>query len=265
MDRVIIFHFHLFKNAGTSVDEILKANFKEKWVTKEFQYDPYHENVKEVIHWISKEKEMIAFSSHTARLFDPIILEKDYGIKMIPIIFVRHPIVRIHSAYLFERNVQKDLDTLETAIARNTSLKGYCEIRWHLPNDHQCKNFHIHRFSDMFFDEEGALLEKALKALDTLPFVGLVEKFEDSLKKLEQIVKKYFPEFKAFNVFENVQFVQYRSLEERLSKIEKEVGKKFYQKLIKANKEDIEFWEEVFKRYERGDFKITMEDISNET
>jgi hypothetical protein len=35
-ERTIILHYHLFKNAGTSVDAILKRNFGDKWVTSEF-------------------------------------------------------------------------------------------------------------------------------------------------------------------------------------------------------------------------------------
>ena len=35
--RKIVFHYHLFKNAGTSVDEMLKASFGPAWVTREFQ------------------------------------------------------------------------------------------------------------------------------------------------------------------------------------------------------------------------------------
>ncbi|MCS7200421.1 MAG: sulfotransferase family 2 domain-containing protein [Caldimicrobium sp.] len=249
MDRVILFHFHLFKNAGTSVDEILKRNFGDKWVTKEFPFDLYRENISEVIEWIRDEEDKIAFSSHTARLFKFWELEKE-GIKIIPIIFVRHPIVRIHSAYKFEREVQKDIESLETVIARNTSLKGYVEIRWFLPNDHQTRNFHVARFSDLFFEEDGSFLDKALKSLEILPFVGLVERFEESIKKLEILIKEYYPEFKAEVVYENVHIGINISLEDRLKMIEKEVGESFYKKMVEVNRDDIIFWEKVKNKYE---------------
>ena len=253
MKRVVIFHFHLFKNAGTSVDTILEKNFGDKFVQKEFAFYPYKKNIQEVINWIKEENGKIAFSSHTARLFDFKSLEQE-GIKIIPIIFIRHPIIRIQSAYLFERDRQKDIDTLGTAIARNTTLKGYIDIRWHLPNDHQCANFHVNRFSDMFYEEEGDILSKALKALKELPFVGLVEKFEDSIKRLEGLVKEFFPEFKAEIVYKNVQIDPNVHIEERLKKIKQELGKEFYERLIEKNKEDITFWEEVVKLYEYESF-----------
>lgn len=247
MNRVILFHFHLFKNAGTSIDAILKKNFRDKFVNKEFDFYPYKRNINAVISWIRKEKDKIAFSSHTARLFDFTQLEKE-GIKLIPIIFVRHPLVRIHSAYKFEREKQRNIESFEPVLARNTTFKGYIEVRWYLPNDHQTRNFHISRFSDMFYEEEGDMFSKALKALEHLTFVGLVEKFEESIKKLENIVKEYYPDFKVENIEENIQISPIVSIEERLKEIRKILGK-FYFKFEEANKMDILFWEKVVEKY----------------
>jgi len=36
MARTILIHYHLFKNAGTSLDAVLKENFGDKWITREF-------------------------------------------------------------------------------------------------------------------------------------------------------------------------------------------------------------------------------------
>ena len=33
--RHVILHYHLYKNAGTSLDHILKANFKDDWHEQE--------------------------------------------------------------------------------------------------------------------------------------------------------------------------------------------------------------------------------------
>jgi len=247
--RVVLFHFHLFKNAGTSVDKILEDNFGDKFVKREFAFHPYNKNVEEVKKWILEEKDKVAFSSHTARLFDFDQFEKEHNVRIIPIIFVRHPIVRIHSAYYFEREKQKHMETLGPVIARNTTLKGYIEIRWVIPNDYQCKNFHIHRFSDLFFYENIPMLDKALKSLKKLPFVGLVESFDNSMKKLQSLIKPYFPSFKIKKVKANVLFDE-SDLAKRLEKIKKEVGENFFERFIERNKEDIAFWEKVKELYE---------------
>ncbi|MCM8827519.1 MAG: sulfotransferase family protein [Candidatus Omnitrophica bacterium] len=249
MERVVLFHFHLFKNAGTSIDTILRKNFNEKFVTKEFPYHPYERNVKHVISWIKKEKDKIAFSSHTARLFDFSVLEKE-GIKLIPIIFVRHPLIRIYSAYKFEREKQKDINTFATVLARNTDFKGYIEVRWYVHNDHQTRNFHVHRFSDMFYNYEGSIFEKAVMALKKLPFVGIVERFDESLEKLEHIIREFYPNFKSYNVAKNVQVDPKTPIDERLKAIKQILGEEFYKKFEEANKEDIIFWNMVLEMYE---------------
>ncbi|MEP1869056.1 MAG: hypothetical protein ABJJ44_05975, partial [Paraglaciecola sp.] len=162
-----IFHYHLFKNAGTSLDASFKENFSgDEWVTNEFPAQPA-KNRDLARQWISENPQALCFSSHTAFLPPPNI----EGRKLLPVIFVRHPIDRIASAYSFEK--KQGGDGFGSVLARNTDIKGYCESRLALGYDRQCKNFHVDRFSDMFppaFDSE---LERALKALDVLPFVGL--------------------------------------------------------------------------------------------
>jgi len=252
VNRVILFHFHFFKNAGSAVDYILEKNFGDRFVKKEFKLWPYYENIKEVIKWIENESDAVAFSSHTARLFDSTLLERR-GIKIIPIIFVRHPIIRIHSAYHYERK-QVDIFRPGPVIARNTDFKGYVEIRLAIPRqEFNVSNFHVFRLADMLHGEKNMKpLEKALIALKRLPFIGLVEEFEKSMTKLEETVREYFPEFKASVIRTNVQFSPDMPLEERLKIIKNEVGKDFYKKLMEINEEDMVLWEKVVDMYKEG-------------
>ena len=46
---------------------------------------------------------------------------------------------------------------------------------------------------------EGTELERALTALDRLPFVGLVEAFGPSAQALQEHVQVVFPDFRALN------------------------------------------------------------------
>jgi hypothetical protein len=96
----LLFHYHLFKNAGTSVDEILSRNFGRHWVEQEFNDVPTPGSASQLVHEFLAERPGIkAVSSHTARLPAPELAER----VTLPIIFVRHPIDRLKSAYNFER------------------------------------------------------------------------------------------------------------------------------------------------------------------
>src|SRR3546814_7801728 len=113
--RTVVLHYHLFKNAGTSLDKVLQENFGEKWVTREF---PRRSNpvvhVREVAEWIMGNPEAVAFSSHTAELPPPVLP----GIRVIPLIFIRHPIDRIAS--------RSEEHTSELQSLMRISYAGFC-------------------------------------------------------------------------------------------------------------------------------------------
>ena len=86
--RTVILHYHYFKNAGTSVDDILARNFPGAWMTGEFDGMNNHEAV---ARWIAANPQASAFSSHTAQFPLPAI----EGVMVLPVVFLRHPLDRI--------------------------------------------------------------------------------------------------------------------------------------------------------------------------
>jgi hypothetical protein len=118
------------------------------------------------------------FSSHTAILPIPIIKE----VKVIPVIFMRHPIDRMASAYSFES--KQGGDGFGPVLARNTNLAGYIETRLALGHDQQCRDFHAHRFAAMLGEKQGDEATRAKMAVKQLPFVGLVENSLNHLNNL---------------------------------------------------------------------------------
>lgn len=239
-----IFHYHLFKNAGTSLDASLKENFPgEQWVTREFPGQPV-KNRELVGQWVNEFPEAKCFSSHTA-VFPPPEVEDRI---ILPIIFVRHPIDRIASAYSFEK--KQGGDGFGAVLARNTSLKGYCESRLALGYDRQCKNFHVDRFATMFAPAFGTELDRALKALEILPFVGLVEAFDESLKRLETwLLDEGFENIAIAPKEHNVSRDNKVTLDEKLEQIREQLGNQFYEKLLEVNGDDIALYEHVKAQY----------------
>lgn len=236
--RTVILHYHLFKNAGTSMDATLNRNFPgDLWVTREFSSDP-NTNAEQLKQWITDEPQAICFSSHTAFLPPPEV----EGITIIPVIFMRHPIDRIVSAYSFERN--QGADNFGSTLARNTTLSGYIETRLAMPNDHQCCNFHVEKFSRMFGkgDNPTQRLVNAKKAIEALPFVGDVGDFDNSIKRLEALLKDNGLEVDLTAEKKNVSR-QPKTIEEKLQSLQESMGEELYDKLMAANKEDLELYE----------------------
>ncbi|TVU71286.1 sulfotransferase family 2 domain-containing protein [Cobetia crustatorum] len=231
--RKVILHYHLFKNAGTSLDAAFKECVKpEEWVTKEFPGQP-KANREQVAQWILDNPQAKVFSSHTAHLPPPSLEE----VKVLPVIFLRHPIDRIASAYAFE--TKQGGDSFGAVLARNTDLSGYIETRLALPHDRQCRNFHMQRLAMMFGEQQGDEFTRANYALEQLPFIGIVEKFADSMIRLEKwLLSEGFEEMRLKPVEKNVTRDTKRTLDEKLIEFKKRISPEVYNKLIEANEDD---------------------------
>lgn len=244
--RKVILHYHLFKNAGTSLDAAFKENFSEEkgeWVTKEFSGQP-RKNRQELNEWIIKNSQAKCFSSHTAIFPVPEI----EGIKIIPIIFIRHPIDRIASAYSFEK--KQGGDGFGPVLARNTTLAGYIETRLALTHDRQCRNFHAHRLAAMFDERHGDEATRAKMAIEKLPFVGLVERYSDSLGRLKVILdNEGFEGIKLNAVEKNVSRGVKKKLDEKLTEIKNEVGEVVFDQLVESNGVDMNLYSNLFGDY----------------
>lgn len=230
--RHVILHYHLFKNAGTSVDHLLRSNFSEAWTEREFPDDSL-DIPAQVSEWIASEPDKLAFSSHTA--IGPLPSIPDTTIT--PILFIRHPIDRLRSAYTFERDQQSE--SYGSVIARETSFAGYVRIRLATPGERFVRNFHAHRlasFSDLTNVDERTCAFDGLEALHT---VGVVDAFGQSMTCIAARMKESFPDFEVGHVHENASANNADGLDQRLARIRSELGDETWEKLVEANETDL--------------------------
>lgn len=243
--RLIVFHYHLFKNAGTSVDRILKDNFSGQWVTKEFFDYPVHGHHVEVGNWIKEDRNKISFSSHTA--FGPV--PKCSDVDIYSVIFIRHPIERLWSAYQFER--RQNASSLGSVLASETSFRGYVRVRLAISNDRFCTNFHTFRLASFFPNQGMTEAARAVRAMDELSLVGVVEQFEDSMTVFGNDMKKFFPEFNPTIRHENAGSTKTKLRKEKEAQLKHELGKDLWDELIEQNKLDFELHNLAVKKLEK--------------
>lgn len=228
--RPVIVHYHYFKNAGTSVDAVLSQNFDDNWVTTEFEGMNNHEAVG---NWIRRHPDAQAFSSHTAQFPLPVV----EGVTVLPVVFLRHPLDRLLSAYSFER--KQVSDSFGAKLAKSTDFAGYVRTRLDTPNDNQCRNFQTFRLAKFIPGPKVSEMDRALDTLMRLPFIGIVEDFAGSAIRMEAWLRPYFPAFKAFSARKNVSASEGMSMNERLEKMRREVGEALYAELLDANLKDM--------------------------
>lgn len=187
MTRTVILHYHLFKNAGTSLDQILRRNFGSRWVTREFPVEG-GDNSAQVAEWIRTTPEAVAFSTHTA--VGP--LPEIDGVDVVSVILLRDPVARLRSVYRFERD--QEAETLGANLAKTHAFEDYVHARLGIYGDRQCRNFHTDRLSRMI-PGDSPELDRARVALQLLSVVGLVERFDDTVAVLAHKIRPAYPDF----------------------------------------------------------------------
>jgi hypothetical protein len=230
--RTLVFHYHFFKNAGTSVDEMLRQNFGVHWANQEFP-GARRENGAAVEAFIRASPQLEAISSHTALLPVPQI----EGLYIFPIVFVRHPLDRLRSAYEFERGQRAE--TAGARLAKKHDFGGY--LRELLGNKplRLARNFQTFRLSQDQVNRKGSELERALRTIDGLPFVGLVEEFDTSLARLEELMRAFRPTFRSVNAHANASRSRGPTLQQRLAATEREIGRELFRQVSEANRDDL--------------------------
>ncbi|AUT69254.1 sulfotransferase family 2 domain-containing protein [Paraburkholderia hospita] len=239
--RTVIVHYHLFKNAGTTVDSILERNFT----------GDQHGHVEGPLPWSTLQPEQVlefaannpsvrAISSHHARL----PLPQHQSIKFFPILFIRHPIDRFASVYEFERRQPEDSMSPSVAIARNGGIAEFA--RWVIGGDATavCRNFHVIHLANAQTDMRTARAthedyENALARLTALPFFGIVEEFDESLVRIKQQLTPHIGEIEIDHLNQNVTPGRHPTLSERLNHIETHLGQALYRNLLECNALDL--------------------------
>lgn len=185
--RTVVLHYHLFKNAGSSVDQILRKNFGDRWVTAEFPVKGGN-NSAAVQKWIEETPDAVAFSTHTALGPIPDIP----GTRIISVLFMRDPVARIRSAYRFER--QQQSDSWGAQLAKAEDFDGYVMARLARKGDRQCRNFHASRLGSMA-PGPGSEVDRAIRALELVSVIGFVERFDASMARLSALLTPVFEDF----------------------------------------------------------------------
>lgn len=235
--KIIVGHYHLFKNAGTSIDTILENSFGSYWKKAEFKTNFGKSNSHLVKKWLLKNLEISAFSSHTALFPIPVI----DGVFIIPIVFLRHPIDRIWSVYKFERKHKKILNS-SIKLAKKYDFAGYLNHQLDHQDNRSLRNFQTYRLSFLNIQQNSTELEKALSGFNSLPLVGIVDNFDLSMKLFRDIIVKYFPSFQVKPTHKNITSHRNLSLEEKLDQIKSSLDLTTYERLLESNDEDLKLY-----------------------
>jgi len=231
----------MFKNGGSTLDWILKRNFKDafrEWHGPEANSTLF---VSDCAQFLETNPGVQVISSHHLRF--PIDLTRD---DLVPLVILRHPIDRIASVFEHERR--------KFGIHRNNpkfeSLSKWLRIAVANEPYNVCdsQTVFIADGATYYDPPDKTALVRAKETMESLPFVGVVNRFEASMLVLERMVQKRRPSFDAAFFPQNVSIGRHSTLEHRLAAIENDLEPDIWNCIWNNNRYDLELFEAANKR-----------------
>lgn len=252
--RNVVIHYHIFKNAGSSIDRILATNYGSAWTMFEGKTPTSLLTVHDVEEFLASRPDIQAVSSHLARPPLPSVANA------FPIVFLRDPLDRAKSAYACERRAPSNVRSSE--IAKEGNFREY--VSWCLNDGRRqggvvIRNYQVVHLSSSSFrnghvylaEPDESDLQDTLQFLNSIPFFGIVEEFAASLRLLEHTLRPIRLDFRAGNVMDNVSPDRIASFEERIEAAKRELGEELFSEFNEANDLDIRLYRMALDLFRR--------------
>lgn len=237
-DRPVLVHYHIFKNAGCSVDASLKASFGGDWAEFEGSHPHDIQSCEQLAGFLRANEHLRAVSSHLAR--PPLPWSA-----CLPIVFLRHPLLRARSVYEFTR-----LDPTQpfSEVARKNGFAGY--IQWALRRERGSiviRNYQVVHLSDASWrsrdildaEAEAGDLEQACGLLTSWGIAGIVERFAESVCAFQRCYAQILPDLDLRDVHANATSTPSLSAEARIAECHDLLGKPLCEDFIAMNALDV--------------------------
>lgn len=191
--RPVLVHMHIFKNAGTSLDEIFRPVFGEAYQAFDLDAPSARIGVGQINRFLTDHPGCRYLTSHQIGFPLPVYPARP----LFPIFMLRDPYERIPSCFFFERDVQRKLSP-------DATLEGY--LLGHLESGRVSATIGLQlltltdyrfladwRLSDI--DEEA--VDRAMRHVSGAAVFGLVERFTDSITLFARALARHFPGVEA--------------------------------------------------------------------
>jgi len=199
-NRFVLLHYHIFKNAGSTIDYALERTFGNQFITLHGPQPDSLLSATDVTAFLAEHPEVAAVSSHHLKYPKP----EAPGFVFFDLCFLRDPLQRLRSVYQYLRRVEA-VDELHLH-ARAMSLS---EFLWLLVRDHPQV---VNDVQVNMLVNGGAYtrppsrtdLKQALQFLRNVSVAGVVDLFDQSLVAAEYFLRPAFPNLQFQYVKQNV-------------------------------------------------------------
>jgi hypothetical protein len=243
--RTIIVHYHIFKNAGSSVDRLLHIAFGNGWASLEGSTPTSILRPDDLSTFINNRPEIVAVSSHLLRPPAPP------GVRVLPVVLIRHPLDRAFSVYSHLRRHHDGATT--GTVAQQMTFSQF--VLWCLNNKTLggmvITNYQVIHLSPASF-RNGHIyhaiatendLQHAIHYLSDSTCFGTVDLFDAVMSNLRKKAAAYHLHIPALTTTENATPDRLEDLDERLHVARRLLGSILYQRYMDENVFDYRLYE----------------------
>ncbi|MEO0438100.1 MAG: hypothetical protein AAF098_14460 [Pseudomonadota bacterium] len=253
--RHVLCHYHLFKNSGSTFEALLDKNFGERHIRFEGSFK-FSKVSQDEFSRIIRNTEGLAYSSHQLNL--PVPSSLDFN--PLPAVFLRHPLLRLHSIYRFtvkdpstaDRHMPVDAANfrawVEEAKVNRSSLQSLSNAQ---TRAYSCVygRIPVGRRSD----STGAIeydYWQAVRNLEQVPLLARTECFDEDVARFAEQLRPYGINFKTERQAPvNVTAPDFdASVDERLDNLLELLGDELYRFLETINEQDLSLYAYASRR-----------------
>jgi hypothetical protein len=237
--RHVIVHFHMFKNAGSTLEAIFEREFRDRFATVHGSHASSALDDEDIASFIVAHPEISALSSHHLRYPLPSIRRA----VLFDCCFFRHPLDRLQSVYSYLRAEPVELGAEDPILVLSQTV-GPREFMLRLIDEspHFVSNpqtLLIASRGEFTRPLDETDLASAVETLRRMAIPGVVKLFDESLVAAEHFLGPAFPRLRLHYVAQNV-LRPMHSLDQRLDELRTLWGADVYDELLRLNRLDLE-------------------------
>jgi len=247
--RCVLLHYHILKNGGMTIEAILDRSFGDRFAKIETGERDGHVSKTSLLSLLERNPDVRAVSSHQIRYPVPAIP----GFLFFDLCFLRDPIDRIRSMYDYFRQKPSPGDPVSD-FANELRMGDFVarliqEMPWYI-NDAQVNLLANGIVNDCPAKQD---LERATAKMMRCSFLGVLDRFPESLIAGQHFLRPVFPELDCAEPAVNVSGDLGSTLDDRLGKVRDACSTRVYSELLSLSVMDLELLDraraEVERRY----------------
>lgn len=239
--RFVVVHYHIFKNAGTSVERVLEREFPGAFARLHGPLPDATLDADDLAAFLKDHPAVQAVTSHHLRYPLPVLRQT----VLFDCCFVRHPLERLDSLYAYYRRIDSSDVLCEQARrqAPGEFFRHLLDRSPQLVSDVQVTQ--LANRGAFTRPANQSDLARALATVRDMAIPGVVEMFRESMMAAEYFMRPAFPSIRLGTSPANVSRPIVSNEAERKQRLLDRWGRPLYEELARINRLDLELVNET--------------------